>query len=1073
MSKNKSIQKRTVGETPLAPSQSLRASLMRMSSGIALVSIYSCSALAQTADPQPQPVSAPLQDQPAQTRNDAQAPTSVEAGDLVQDVITVTGRRRDAELAIEAKRNAKQIVDALSADNTSRLPDNNIAESLGRIPGVSFRRNRETGNGDFVSVRGLDSSLVNVQFNGVNSGLASGGDRRVPLDGITSDDIAEIRVAKSLLPQDEGEGIGGSVNITQRTPLLRGEDDLRFNASVRPSEFADTTGFQVGARGTKVWGDTFGISLSASFRRRFNDNFLVNGSGSNIGVLPDIFDVNGNLVTPQEILDLGLEDAGNAFDDVTAGFIPDSAIVFEERGYEYNDSRRDQLTISGAIDWRPVPNTLLTLGGRYSRRDSDALEFGLEFDEDDQDFELIDGQLVTDFNDPEIDVNAQIEDQLDINASAFLKGVTELENTTFKYQASYARAENSEPQTELEFTTGGLLDDDDVTFQPFSFSDTFFAAPNLEALNDPNFVEAVTNFGGTQQLSDFEFLAEDRRINDRFAAKFDIEHRLDWNLGLINIASITVGGKFERSEVRDTEIEFADDSEFLNLDGTFNPDEDGTADGASLNAFDGLFTGEFESLDPIGAPLDALGIQGIPRLDETAFRNLNQTFEESFLAADGEFTDTDFLDTNENVYAGYVQSEIEIGKLTLTGGVRVEYYDANFTSPLDFDGDLNFQVDGDDAANTNIDLAAGSAGQVFETSASNTEVLPRLGAIYRPFETFQIRGGVGLSVARPTFTQLGRATDVEIEIDANVGNTVAALTPEQVAAGLIDASVEVESGNPDLNNSESLNLDLSFEYFPFEGTAFTVGFFYKDIDDFIFIGAEPEESDLTGIDLADVQALLSPEDAALFADVGGLQGLLDAGVLDFDFRAPLNGESAQVKGVEIGVFHQLNWAPSILSDMGFFANVTFTDSDATIPIGEALEDDDALVALGFLEEGDIVQRETSFFNAPDITANASVFYEANGLEVALSGSFQTEQFDEVDDFGLDQFSGRFAQLDLFIGYELPWQRFGEYEIFFQVSDLTDTGTKVTDLNTVGRNRNVFDEGSFNGREFEIGVRARF
>ena len=159
--------------------------------------------------------------------------------------------------------------------------------------------------------------------------------------------------------------------------------------------------------------------------------------------------------------------------------------------------------------------------------------------------------------------------------------------------------------------------------------------------------------------------------------------------------------------------------------------------------------------------------------------------------------------------------------------------------------------------------------------------------------------------------------------------------------------------------------------------------------------------------------------------------------------------------------------------MGFFANVTFTDSDATIPIGEALEDDDALVALGFLEEGDIVQRETSFFNAPDITANASVFYEANGLEVALSGSFQTEQFDEVDDFGLDQFSGRFAQLDLFIGYELPWDRFGEYEFFFQVSDLTDTGTKVTDLNTVGRNRNVFDEGSFNGREFEIGIRARF
>ena len=144
---------------------------MRMSSGLALVSIYSCSALAQSAEPQQQLGSAPSQDQPVQTRNDTQAAPSGAEGDLVQDVVTVTGRRRDAELAIETKRNAKQIVDALSADNTSRLPDNNIAESLGRIPGVSFRRNRETGNGDFVSVRGLDSSLVNVQFNGVNSCL--------------------------------------------------------------------------------------------------------------------------------------------------------------------------------------------------------------------------------------------------------------------------------------------------------------------------------------------------------------------------------------------------------------------------------------------------------------------------------------------------------------------------------------------------------------------------------------------------------------------------------------------------------------------------------------------------------------------------------------------------------------------------------------------------------------------------------------------------------------------------------------------------------------------------------------
>src|SRR5690606_1449654 len=48
------------------------------------------------------------------------------------NVILVTGRLLDAELSIEAKRDADQIVDVLSADQASQLPDQNVAESLSR-----------------------------------------------------------------------------------------------------------------------------------------------------------------------------------------------------------------------------------------------------------------------------------------------------------------------------------------------------------------------------------------------------------------------------------------------------------------------------------------------------------------------------------------------------------------------------------------------------------------------------------------------------------------------------------------------------------------------------------------------------------------------------------------------------------------------------------------------------------------------------------------------------------------------------------------------------------------------------
>lgn len=1017
-----------------------------------------------------------------------QVPEQEEAA-LINDTIIVTGRRQDAELSIAAKRDAKQVVDVLSADQASRLPDNNIAESLGRIPGVSFQRNGETGNGDFIAIRGLDSALNNVQFNGVNSGLAQYGGRRVPLDGISAADIAEIRVAKSLLPQDEGEGIGGAINISQKTPLLRGEDAYTFDIAARPSEFAGKTGYKVAGSVTKVWGDTFGVNFAASFRKRYVDNFLMDSSSTNISVLPEIRDVNGDIVSPQEILDLGLEDAGSAFDDVFAGLIPDSAMTFEQQSYEFQTSERDTLTLSGAIDWRPVDHTLLTLGGRYSRRDSDALEFKIAFDEDDRDFELINGQLVTEFNDPEIDVNAQVEDQLDINSSFFLRGKTELERTTIDYQVSYARAVTREPQTDLAFNTGSLLDADTVTFQPYTFVDTYFPVPNLDALNDPDFANAITDFAGTQELSWFETDLIDDRENDRYAARFDIERDLGWDFDGGSINSVRVGAKFERSDIREDWIELVDDAGDLNLDGTYNIDGNGTAEDALLSAFPGLYGG-LESLDNIGSPLSSLGLSGIPRMNENALRSLDETFRRSFLASGADPSGTYFFDAREEVLAGYVQADAEFGNLSVVAGVRVEHYEGEYSSPLFLNANLRTWNSG---VSEVIDLEQTGLLDTFTTTSSNTEVLPRLNAVYEVNDKMQVRGGIGMSIARPTFYQLGAATDVYISLEGDADYLGAgpilegiSTAADAVAAGGINldqiswASIYMESGNPDLENAQSLNFDLSFEYYPVKGTALTAGLFAKDIDNFIFVGAE-SSSGVVDIDFA--ESLLSADGRALLSGATSLQNIIDSGVDgELEVLIPQNGEKAEVRGIELGLIHQFDWAPGFLSDFGMFANVTLTDTEATIPLVEAatianpdggLQDDDALVGLGYAEVGDGVYRKTSFFNSPDLTSNASIYYEANGIEAALSASYQSEQFDAVDDFGLDQYVGDYFQLDLFLGYTLPWEEFGMYEVYFEVADLTDTGQKVTDLNTVGRQRNVFDEGAFNGREFVFGLRGRF
>jgi len=230
------------------------------------------------------------------------------------DEILVVGRQLDQQLAISEKRNANQIIDVITADQSSRLPDNNIAESLSRLPGITFLHDAETGNGNFISIRGIDSALNKIQFDGVNLGLSTGNsERRVPLSGLISDNISELKVVKSLLPQDDGEGIGGFVQITSKTPLQESREKFTVDLEKRDFEFANKSGFRTSASGTKFFGENIGISFATSFRRRDIKNFRVDATGSNILQLPDIRNAMGEIVSLDDIQDL-LGNPGSSFD---------------------------------------------------------------------------------------------------------------------------------------------------------------------------------------------------------------------------------------------------------------------------------------------------------------------------------------------------------------------------------------------------------------------------------------------------------------------------------------------------------------------------------------------------------------------------------------------------------------------------------------------------------------------------------------------------------------------------------------------------------------------------------------
>ena len=128
----------------------------------------------------------------------------------LSEEVTVTG---GTEMARLQKQAADHIVDVVSADSLGRFPDNNAAEALRRIPGVSMEIDQ--GEGRFVVVRGIDASLNNVTINGQIVGTpAEFGTRGVSMDSVPADLISRLEVTKAVRPDMDANAIGASINIS-------------------------------------------------------------------------------------------------------------------------------------------------------------------------------------------------------------------------------------------------------------------------------------------------------------------------------------------------------------------------------------------------------------------------------------------------------------------------------------------------------------------------------------------------------------------------------------------------------------------------------------------------------------------------------------------------------------------------------------------------------------------------------------------------------------------------------------------------------------------------------------------
>ena len=131
-----------------------------------------------------------------------------------QDVTVYADRAHGDADAVNREFSSENILNVLPSDVIKSLPNANIADAVGRLPGVTLER--DEGEGKYVQIRGTEPRLSNVTIDGINMPSPEAGVRQVKLDVIPSDIVESVEINKTLSASQDGDAIGGSVNLVTK-----------------------------------------------------------------------------------------------------------------------------------------------------------------------------------------------------------------------------------------------------------------------------------------------------------------------------------------------------------------------------------------------------------------------------------------------------------------------------------------------------------------------------------------------------------------------------------------------------------------------------------------------------------------------------------------------------------------------------------------------------------------------------------------------------------------------------------------------------------------------------------------
>lgn len=949
---------------------------------------------------------------------------SSEAPSGVLEEVVVTGIRSSLQRSMGVKRDSQGVVDAISAEDIGKMPDTNLAESLQRITGVSI--DRANGEGSRVTVRGFGPDYNVVTLNGRQMPAANLEDttasasRSFDFAQLAAESVSGVQVYKTGRADLATGGIGSVINISTTRPLLLPERVLsltgKANHDTTNKDGGDdwTTEFS-GIYADTFANDTFGIAIAASRAER-DSGYAQAGTTSGWYTIPG-----------------GQGDWGSvAPDDPNWANAPQPGEVYSvprNINYAFGQVQRERTNAQLTLQWEPVDSVTATLDYTYSNFDVEQQvnDMGAWFNGNPAGGEFSGSGvkapvIYTDSTGSDLTFGAGDwgrENELNSLGVNLVWRATDKLTLAFDYHNSDAENGAKDDRGSNNIISG-------VQFGRFfnrvdySADLPVFSVSMADPLDPSLMITSGTSFRNSYMKHEIE----QAQATGVFEFDDSVVRSIDFGVAFTDSTNRSAYSNAQRDTWGGygTAADYDDDIfRQTSLPGQF--DELSGANNPALVPF--FYTSSFSGMrsaisNIASANGETLGPCGTVLCADPVFQADRSVTEEQM----GVFTQVNFA------------WEEAAMPMHLTIGLRYEDTDVESKAFVPLYNQLVWAADNEFSA-----LSTG--GGFTSGTGSYDNWLPNIDFDIEVIPDVVLRGSSSITITRPNFNDLqgGKTINNPVRFNGGTGS----------------------SGNPNLQPFESTNFDFSAEWYYGEGSYVSVGYYMKDVDNFIgnttvnetvFELAHPAQ----GPRYADAVAALGTNDSvavrAYMEDLYGAPVAGDASLGDpltvFSLVTPVNVESAEIDGWEIALQHMFGE-----SGFGIILNYTTVDGDISYDNSNT-------------NKGEGVANQFALLGLSD-SANVVAFYDKNGIQARAAYNWRDDFLNNTLDGGGERnpvYTEAYGQLDINISYEIP-----------QVEGLTimAEGINITDesLRTYGRTEDMVINALEQGARYSIGVRYQF